>query len=260
MALDAESVHVTYPGGRHALRGVSCAALPGRITAVVGPNGGGKSTLLRTLGGVRRPNRGEVRLDGRPLEGFTPRERARRIALVAQQPQVAFDFDARTVVGFGPLGSGGRPDATDRAIERFGLGDLACVPFGSLSVGQRQRVSLARAVAQLDGRAGSFLLADEPIAAMDPRHAAHALAAFADLARGGVGVLLVLHDLSAAARIAEDAVLLTGEGRCAGSGRADTLLDQTTLSRLFGTPMVRTRAPGLGVVIAPGDPPAGASV
>ncbi len=260
MTLAAESIEVTYPGGRHALRGVSCIVRPGRVTALVGPNGGGKSTLLRVLSGVRRPNGGVVSLDSRPLSGFSARDRAKRLALVAQQPEVAFDFDARTVVGFGPLGSGGSPAAADRAMDRFGLGDLASVPFGALSVGQRQRVSLARAVAQIDGREGAILLADEPIAAMDPRHAADALRIFADLAGAGVGVVLVLHDLSAAARIAQDVVLLTGDGRCAGCGPSDEMLGQTTLSRLFATPMVRIEAPGLGVVIAPGIPGRGASV
>lgn len=251
---------MTYPGGRHALRGVSCIVRPGRVTAVVGPNGGGKSTLLRVLAGVKRPNEGVVCLDSRPLGDFSPRERARRIALVAQQPEVAFDFDTRTVVGFGPLGSGGSRDAVDRAMDRLALDDLARVPFGALSVGQRQRVSLARAVAQIDGREGALLLADEPIAAMDPRHAADAMLMFADLARAGVGVVVVLHDLTAAARIAQDVVLLAGDGRCAGCGPADEMLSQATLSRLFATPMVRTDAPGLGVVIAPGIPGRDASV
>lgn len=259
---------MTYPGGRRALDAVSCAVRPGRITVLVGPNGAGKSTLLRVLAGVRRPDGGRVTIgpgtdnggDSADLGRLNARARARRVALVSQQPAVAFDFDARRVVSFGAHGSGAGRDATERAVERFGLGDVAALPFGALSVGQRQRVSLARAWAQLGGRRGSYLLGDEPVSAMDPRFARHAMDAFRELADAGAGVCLVLHDLSSAARVADDAVLLDASGRVVGAGAGDGVLTTERLSALYATPVVRVTAPGVGPVVAPGIEPAAGSV
>lgn len=251
--LSCDDVLVTYPGprgGRTALNGASCALRPGAVTVIVGPNGAGKSTLLRVLAGVRRPDRGVVTLDGHPVAALSARARARRIALVAQQPAVAFDFDARRVIAFGAEGAGRPPAAVDRAIERFGLEGLAPAPFGALSVGQRQRVSIARAWAQLDADAPAFLLADEPVSAMDPAHAVRTMAEFRGMAGRGVGVGLVLHDLSLAARAADHVVLLDAGGRVAAQGPADAVLTEHALSALFDTPIVRGDLPGVGPVLA----------
>lgn len=255
--LVAESIRVTYPGGRRALDGVSCALAPGAITVLVGPNGAGKSTLLRVLAAVRAPDAGSVTLDGRPIRSFKPRERARRVALVAQQPTLAFDFDARRVIAFGAQGAGRAPACVERAVDRFDLGGLASVPFGALSVGQRQRVSLARAWAQLDAQPGATFLGDEPVSAMDPAMALHALTALRELADRSVAVCLVLHDLSAAARVADHAVLLDHAGRLAHAGAAHAVLTQGPLTALFGTPITRSDAPGIGAVLG-ATPPGGA--
>lgn len=246
--LACEDITVAYPargGARTALNGVSCDLPPGSVTVFVGPNGAGKSTLLRVLAGVRRPDAGVVRLGGTPLEALSARRRAARLALVAQQPSVAFDFDARRVIAFGAEGAGRPADAVDRAIERFRLGGLAGTPFGALSVGQRQRVSIARAWAQLDGSPDACLLADEPVSAMDPAHAVRTLDAFRGLADAGATVGLVLHDLAAAARIADHAVLLDGAGRLVEAGPGNAVLTSSALTDLFGTPIrVGDETPG----------------
>lgn len=254
--LACQGISVTYPGGRVALRDASCVLERGSLTVLVGPNGAGKSTLLRVLSGVRRPDAGSVTLDDQPLSGMPARARARRIALVAQQPSVAFDFDVRRVIAFGSDGAGRPAGATDRAIERFDLDDLAGVPFGALSVGQRQRVSLARAWAQLDGPEPGCLLADEPISAMDPAFAVRALDAMRALVGRGGAVGIVLHDLSAAARVADRAVLIDTEGRTVAQGASGAVLTAPALSDLFGTPVVRAEIAGIGPVLATGPGPA----
>ncbi len=261
--LACEDIVVVYPergGGRKALDGAGCAIAPGAITVFVGPNGAGKSTLLRVLAGVRRPDRGSVSINGTPMGSLPARRRARLVALVAQQPSVAFDFDTRRVVAFGAEGAGRPAASVDRALERFALTDLATTPFGALSVGQRQRVSLARAWAQLDGaeggEGGGWLLADEPISAMDPAHAVQALGEFRAMADRGVGVGLVLHDLSAAVRAADRAVLLDRTGRVVGRGEAGTVLTDGAMSGLFGTTIRRADPPGLGPVVITGATPA----
>lgn len=253
MPLAARDITVTYPAqprnASPALSSATCVLTPGRITAIVGPNGAGKSTLLRALAGVRTPDSGSVELDGVPLADLKPLQRARRVALAVQQPGVAFGFDARRVIAFGAEGAGSPPSAVDRAIQRFELSDLADRPFDTLSVGQQQRVSLARAFAQINGRADSYLLADEPISAMDPRHAINAIRAIRDLAASGVGVGIVLHDLSVAASLADNAVLLAPDAGTARQGPADEILTSETLSCLFQTPMQRSDVPGPGTVI-----------
>jgi iron complex transport system ATP-binding protein len=260
--LACADIFVTYPargGGRSALNGVSCQLPPGVVTVFVGPNGAGKSTLLRVLAGVRRPDRGSLTLAGSPLGSLPASQRARCLALVSQQPSVAFDFDARRVIAFGAEGAGRPSSVVAAALERFALTDLACTPFGALSVGQRQRVSLARAWAQLGGDHGSpgrgWLLADEPVSAMDPAHAVRTLAEFRGLADRGLGVGLVLHDLSAAVRTADRAVLLDRGGRLVAEGDADAVLTDPALSGLFGTPIRRAEAPGIGPVVAIGPGP-----
>ena len=254
--LACEDITVVYPArgaGRTALKRVSCAVAPGSITVFVGPNGAGKSTLLRVLAGVRRPEAGSVRIDGKDLGELSARRRAARVALVAQQPSVAFDFDARRVIAFGAQGAGRPPGAVDRAIERFRLGELAGTPFGALSVGQRQRVSIARAWAQLDGSPDACLLADEPVSAMDPAHAVRTLEAFRDLADAGAGVGLVLHDLAAAVRVADHAVLLDAGGRVVDAGPGEGVLTSHALSELFGTP-IRLAGEPAGPVLAASGP------
>lgn len=250
MALQAREVVVNYPG-RRALDGVTCTLTPGRVTAFIGPNGAGKSSLLRVLSGVLRPDRGQVVLQDRPVAEWSPRERARRVALVAQQPSVAFDFDARRVVSFGAEGTGRGAAAVDRAIDRFGLADLGTIPFGALSVGQRQRVSLARAWAQLDGPDAVCLLADEPLAPMDPAHARVALNAIRELADRGLAVGIVVHDLTTAARFADDAVLLNRQGRLEGFGPVQSVLTAARLTALFASPLELLETVS-GPVVLPG--------
>ncbi|MFK7885074.1 MAG: ABC transporter ATP-binding protein [Phycisphaerales bacterium] len=249
MALEAHKVGVVYPGGRRAIDGVSAVLNPGQITVVVGPNGSGKSTLLRALAGVRSPENGTITLDGAPISGVPHKERARRLALVAQHPSVAFGYPVSRVIAFGAEGSGAGQTAVDRAIERFMLGDVLDAPFDELSVGQRQRVSLARAWAQIDAQAESYFLADEPISAMDPKHAAATLAALSELAERGVGVVVVLHDLSAAARIGDQCVLLNTGGRLSGAGSAEDLLTPDVLSELYDTPILRANPVEIGPVL-----------
>jgi len=248
MALNAEDLIFAYGRSKRVLDQVSCSIEPGAITSIVGPNGAGKSTLLRLLAGVRTPDSGRVTLDAEDLRSVPADRRATRIAYLAQRATLAFDFDVARVVGFGRHAAGGG-DGVDRALERFGLRDLASVPFGTLSVGQQQRVSLARVWAQLDGFDNGYLLADEPCASMDPKFAHEAMGALRELAERGIGVGVVLHDLSAACTLAQRAIVLDGHGRVVSEGEAGESLDSATLSRVFGVEMVRRGVEGLGTVV-----------
>lgn len=253
VALACNDVWFEFPGGGRGpvLRGVSAAFESGAVTAVVGPNGAGKSTLLRLLLGVIEPTRGACTLDGVATGTMSARARASRMAYIAQRPALS-GFPVREVVAMGRHAIGRDDGAVERAMEAAGVADLAGRPVNALSAGQLQRVSLARALAQLAGggeRGGRVLLADEPAAALDPRHAVEALALLRGLARGGdvtgaqgVAVVVVLHDLNLASRFADRALVLAGDGTVAACDTAERALTPETLRGVFGIGFERVAA------------------
>ncbi len=236
-----------YRGGPRVLGPLSLACTPARVTAIIGPNGAGKSTLLRALLGTLEPTAGAVTLDSQPLATFTPAQRAARIAYVAQRPTLAAPMDVRRVVELGRHARGPSPAIIDAALEALGLTRDAHRPLGELSTGQQQRVSLARALAQLttapasatDDLAGTTLLADEPISAMDPAHALRALALLHNMARRGCAVLIVMHELTLALAHADDAALLSCDGTLAASGAVSDVLTPQRLGPVYGLRFVR---------------------
>lgn len=222
--------------GAPVLREVSLALRAGEVTAIVGPNGAGKSTLLETLACLRRPDAGAVELDGASLPALRPRERARRVGFLPQTPEVAWEVTVRTFVGLGrsahigPWGLG-REDraAVDVAMAAAGVSSFAERVVTTLSGGERARVFVARAIAGEP----DWLLADEPLAGLDPGHALDALALFRDLAAEGCGVAVTLHDLSLAARAA-DRIVVVANGRIAADGPPDDCLTPEVLRAAYG--------------------------
>ncbi len=271
-ALAAHSISFSYspaPGGAPTLRDLSAAFPAGAFTAIIGPNGAGKSTLLRVLLGVLGPFRGRVTLADRPLAEHTRHERARRIAYVPQRASVAFAFSARAVVALGRFASDSAEHhrGVDRALAAVDMLALADMPLGNLSVGQQQRITLARALAQLDlpsdaPRAGpTFLLLDEPVSAMDPAHALHAMDLLRGIADGGVGVVAVLHDLALVARYADRVLALGASGTPQAHGPTRDILRPDLLGELFGADFrpfldpARPEAPPVLIPVAPRGTP-----
>jgi iron complex transport system ATP-binding protein len=236
--LAAERVSFAY-GARAVLRDVDVAVAPGEIVGVIGPNGSGKTTLVRVLSGVVAPASGVVRLRGVPLRAHGRRELARRLAVVPQDPVLDFPFTALEVVLMGraphlpPLGF---PRAHDLAVARAAMArlDVASLedrPLDRVSGGERQRVLLARALAQ----DADVLLLDEPTAHLDLRHQAGIHDVVRELARTrGIAVLSVLHDLNLAALYCDRLVLLAG-GAVARAGRPGDVLTPDALRAAFST-------------------------
>lgn len=247
MPLSVQDVSFAYRRARPVLSGVSLSLEPGRITSIVGPNGSGKSTLVRLMLGRLTPGSGEVRLDTRPIVRHSARSRAQRLAYVPQHAALAFRYSVEQVVRFGLLAAGRSPrdSLIRRALERADIADRASEPYAQLSAGQQQRVTFARAIAQLMSAPGGtprVLLADEPTASMDPRHALACMDLLRELASDGVAVALVIHDLSLALRIADDALLLDDRGRAASSGLAVDVLTPQRLKPVFGVRFARVHA------------------
>jgi iron complex transport system ATP-binding protein len=235
--IELRGVTVAYHG-RPVVRDIDLAIRPGERVALIGPNGAGKSTLLRAITGVVQPVAGEVRLDGTPI-GRLPRTTiARRLAVVPQQAALPFATRVEEVVALGRLPHedpirGARPAdraATAAAIERVGLGHLLGRDARELSLGERQLVLLALAVAQ----AAPVLLLDEPTVHLDLRHQVGTMELLVDLnERDGTAVIAVLHDLGLASLFFPRLVLID-RGRLIADGTPDEVLTDDRIREVFG--------------------------
>ncbi len=248
MSLVVEALTFRY-GSVQALDGVSAQARPGSVTAVIGPNAAGKSTLLRCIIGRRRPASGRVLIDGEPAHRLRTARLAQRVAYVPQRPEVSAAFTVREVVELGRYALPRDAARVDDALGRLDLVSIAGRPFPELSVGQQQRAALARAVAQLspDGH----LILDEPTAAMDLRHVRDSTTLLREVADGGATVVLALHDLALAAAMADEVWLIDG-GQLVGSGRSREVMQLDRLRAVFGVDFAWIERPG-GVPILHAD-------
>lgn len=235
MMLAADGLVLTL-GGTRALDGVSARFERGRVTAILGPNGAGKSSLLGCLAGLRMAQAGAVLLDGRRRAEFSPRDLARAIGYLPQTADVHWDIDVATLVGLGRYphrGHWGRneedADAIAEALARTDMTAFGARVVNTLSGGERSRALLARVLA---GRP-DWLLADEPLASLDPAHQIDVLDLLRDSAAKGAGVVVVLHDLNQAARVADEVVLMRG-GRVVAQGTPDEVLTPALIGETYG--------------------------
>jgi iron complex transport system ATP-binding protein len=243
VSLDARDLAVRYVGAGLALDGVSCTVRGTQLLAVVGPNGSGKTTLVRALSGLVRLERGEVRLEDRPLARWSRPALARVLAVVPQGEEVAFPLrvDETVMLGryarLGPFGAPAPADhaAVAEALDRCDVGGLAGRTIDSLSGGEWQRVRLPRALAQEP----RVLVLDEPTTSLDVRHEMELFELMRRLVDGGLACLVITHHINLAARFA-DRMILLGEGRVAAEGSPAEVVRPETLKRVFGWPVAVT--------------------
>lgn len=244
--LAAAGLAVGYPG-RIVGQGFSLALAPGEVLALLGPNGGGKTTLLKTLLGLLPPRGGGVTLDGRPLAHWSARERALRLAYVPQAAPAGFAYSVEDLVLMGRSAHRGLfapPTAADlaavaAALDRMGLQPLARRPATMISGGERQLVLIARALAQ-DAR---VVVLDEPTASLDFGNQGRVLGEIRRLAAAGLAVLFTTHDPNQALRVADRALLLR-DGRPLALGPVAQVLDAERLRALYGVPVKAVPAAG----------------
>jgi iron complex transport system ATP-binding protein len=235
-------------GTKPILSGIDLRILGGEMVGLIGANGAGKSTLLRTMAGLLPPVAGRLALDGTPIDQLPERARARRIAYLAQGGEVGWELAADAVVALGRLPHRSRfaapSDDDRRAVENAmalcGLDALRRRPVSTLSGGERARVLLARALAV----EADFLLADEPVAALDPLHQLTTLELLRTMAERGTGIVVVLHDLGLASRFCHRLVLLA-EGHVLADGAPGSVLTDEALARAYGIAVARPSIGGL---------------
>ena len=243
MDLMLDRVSVTL-GRRRALDGVDARFRPGRVTAILGPNGAGKSTLLKAAAALVPLAAGSIRFGQDAASALDPRARARLLGYLPQDGQVHWNMRAIELVALGRLphrspfaaSSPEDEEAVARALAATATEDLADRPLTELSGGERARVLLARVLAGEP----RWLLADEPLASLDPAHQADLLERLRAYAGKGRGVAIVLHDLVQAQRAADDALLLR-DGRVAAFGPAADVLTPDNLHAVFGVRVISAR-------------------
>ena len=224
--------------GRTILERIELAFEPGALTVLVGPNGAGKTTLLRHLAGLEKPDAGAVELDGQPLPGLPAAERARRVAYLPQAASAYWPLTGHDLVALGRLPHGAdlsRPlqptdeEAIRRAVARVDGAALAARAIDTMSQGERARLMLARALAT----EAFVLLADEPVASLDPAYGLQAMEVLRDEAHRGATVIVVLHDLGLAARFA-DRIIVLADAKVAADGSPEEALRAEVVNAAYG--------------------------
>jgi iron complex transport system ATP-binding protein len=268
-AVAAEHVSFAYTAGRRAspfgaarkmvLDDVTIEIPQGGLVGILGPNGSGKTTLLRLLAGLLSPLKGRVLLDGADLRAVRRQDASRRMAVVPQETHLAFEYTVLEMAVMGRYPHLGAfeiegPDDIEiarEALRATGTLDLAARPFNTLSGGEKQRVVIAGALAQLEkrGREGfsspatekpsrplfsDVLLLDEPTASLDLAYQLEIRSILADLnERRGLTIVISTHDLNLAASLCRDLVLLD-HGRVLAGGQTIAMLDASLIRKLYG--------------------------
>jgi iron complex transport system ATP-binding protein len=238
-----------HQASRNAVDGVSFPVPRGKLTALAGPNGSGKSSIVRAL--LRRADvvSGAVSIDGKDVKAFSFADLARKVAVVPQREEAAFPTRVRDYVALGRyphLGLWRAPGSDDdravnQALAQSGVEDLAERDTDALSGGEWQRVRIARALAQET----PCLVLDEPTTFLDVAHEMAIFELLSSLARSGLAVLLVSHQLNLVARFA-DTIVLLDEGKVATSGAPEEVMNAERLEAIYRWPVVITRDPAVG--------------
>ncbi|NEX15199.1 MAG: ABC transporter ATP-binding protein [Halochromatium sp.] len=242
-------------GGKPLLASLDFEIAAGELFGLIGPNGAGKSTLIKAMLQLL-PYQGQIYLDGQPLAQLSARERARRLAYLSQDDRLQWPISVRDLVALGrhpyrgswwydglgaamrgkahrddPAGAAARADerAIEAALQATDLWSLRQRRTDELSGGERARARLARALVV----EAEVLLADEPVAALDPMHQLRVMELLRQRCQAGQTLVVVLHDLTLASRFC-DRLLLLDQGVAVASGRVETVLSTEHLARVYG--------------------------
>jgi len=240
--------------GKTIVHGVSLEAKAGELTAIVGPNGSGKTTTLKAVAG-ELSSKGDITLNGHDIRALEPWQLAIKRAVLPQAATIAFPFTVREIVRLGltvgPNRHADRIDAiTAEALRAVDLSGFAGRLYQELSGGEQQRVQLARVLSQiwepvLDGEP-CFLMLDEPVSALDIRHQLTIMQLARRYCENGGGVIAVMHDLNLTAMFADHMVMMKA-GRIERAGRPADVMTDDAMEAVFGCRMRINGVPAAGV-------------
>ncbi len=206
---------------------------PGQITAIIGPNGAGKSSLIKALSGLIQPITGTITVNGVGLSSLTDRERAQTIGYLPQDGGPAWAVTVRDMVSLGRIAHRAHPDdhqaAIDEAMTATDITHLADRIVDTLSGGELARAKIARVMA---GKP-QWILADEPLANLDPPHQRDVLVLFQNAAKEGIGIITVLHQLNSVMNYADTSIVMK-QGKIIAQGPSHTTLTPIMLKACYG--------------------------
>ncbi len=251
--VEACDIAFAYRPDEPVLRSVSLSARPGRFCCLLGPNGSGKTTFLRCLLGQLKPSGGQIRLDGKALQSYSPKSLARMLAYVPQVPVSAFAFSVRELVlmgRFAHAGTLGLAGEQDVAVAHQAMLMTETVEFADrtldeLSGGEAQCVMIARALAQQP----SVMLLDEPTSHLDIRNQLKIYRMMQTLAHDWhMAIVCVSHDVNLAGRFADELVLMR-EGNVVASGQPSEVICEDVLQRTYDVDIELVRSEGRAIPI-----------
>lgn len=254
MTISVENISVSL-SGRSVINGLSFEAMPGKLTAIIGPNGSGKTTTMKAMSGERAYD-GTIRFNGRDLRALRPKELALSRAVLAQTISLGFPFLVREVLEMGIV-AGDTHDAAEaervmaRALDAVDLRGFESRVATRLSGGEQARMHMARVLCQIadttcDGRP-NWLFLDEPVASLDIKHQLAIMRLARDFATRGGGVVAVMHDLNLTAMFADHVVMLKG-GRLHAAGPPSEVFTESVLEAVYGCRLSVRREEKTGLI------------
>ena len=228
-------------GSKCLLHNIDLSISPGELSIILGPNGAGKSTLLNCMIGAELKYQGQIQFENIELKQWPIKDLSKKRAVLSQLAGITFPFTALEVVQMGiqedAIVKDSRILCLD-ALDKMGVASLAHIAYPLLSGGERQRVQIARAFVQLassEQGKPQYLFLDEPTSALDLHHQLQLMQQLQTLAKKGLAIVCVLHDLQLAAQYA-DKIILLKEGNLMGVGKASELLTEANIESLYRVP------------------------
>ncbi len=250
MEINIKDVDI-YLGGIQILHEINTYIDQGNSIGLIGPNGSGKTSLLRTINGILQPGSGSIYIDGKNISEFSSKEISRYVGTLPQNTSLSFNFEVRKIVEMGRYPHTSRfqnnlnSDIVDNALEKTNIGHLSNRKITDVSGGERQRVLLARALAQQT----PILLLDEPTTNLDINHQIQTLDIVHDLVEDeNKTVISAIHDLDLAARYC-DQLLLLSEGKIVDSGEPSSVLNSDIIDEVFNSSSIIFQNPITGTPI-----------
>jgi len=245
MEIRTEDMSYSF-GDNKVLSNINFVAEAGMVTGIIGPNGSGKSTLLRIMGNILKPNMGKVYLDDRDIAGFSTKEFAKAVATVGQQDMVYFPYTVWEIVSMGRapylkyISNETKEDKMiiEEALNTTGVASLMDRSIMELSSGERQRVFIARALAQTP----KILMLDEPTSHLDINFQLEICTLAKNLAKKGMTVVLVLHDLNLAARFCDQVAILS-KGEIIAKGAAWDVIKPDIIKNVYSVDAIVEASP-----------------